>query len=61
MRLRRHVFSKLGGTMSLVKLIAAMLAAFVCGFFTNPVTRNRSRDHLITARILQSDALPTEL
>ena len=29
--------------------------------FKNPVTRNRTRDHVITARILQSDALPTEL
>ena len=27
----------------------------------NPATRNRTRDHLIAAKLLQSDALPTEL
>ena len=28
---------------------------------SDPATRNRTRDHLITAKCLQSDALPTEL
>ena len=52
--------SPVAGVASGQQSTPATLLALAGGRQT-PVTRNRTRDHLITARILQSDALPTEL